>query len=180
MRVLSQPGRVQRRHPEVGHGQPQPVLACGALLEVAERDERDRRSGGWWSGSCRARRRCRRSRAPVVAGRSSRGSRDLARATASSAARAGSGPTRPVPGRRQAAFSAWASAATRSSAPAFARPTASHIRACSPPPDGARLGRARTDATTLQPTGLPCRARGRFGHADPRRAKRSDRPGQGC
>ena len=39
--VLAQAGGVQGGHPEVGHAQPQPVLARGALLEIAERDERD-------------------------------------------------------------------------------------------------------------------------------------------
>ena len=39
--VLAQPGGVQRGHAEVGDAQPEAVLARGALLEVAERDERD-------------------------------------------------------------------------------------------------------------------------------------------
>ena len=41
MRVLAQPGRVERGHPQVGDAQAEAVLARGALLEVAERDERD-------------------------------------------------------------------------------------------------------------------------------------------
>ena len=39
--MLAQPGRVQRRHAEVGDAQSKAVLARGALLQVAERDQRD-------------------------------------------------------------------------------------------------------------------------------------------
>src|SRR5664280_2491025 len=39
--VLAQAGRVERRHAEVGDAQAEAVLARGALLEVAEREQRD-------------------------------------------------------------------------------------------------------------------------------------------
>ena len=41
MCVLAQGGRVQRGHAEVGDVQAEAVLARRALLEVAQRDERD-------------------------------------------------------------------------------------------------------------------------------------------
>ena len=41
MGMLAQARGVQRRHAEVGHAQPEAILARGALLQVAECDERD-------------------------------------------------------------------------------------------------------------------------------------------
>src|ERR1700691_3136229 len=39
--VLAQPARVECRQAQVGDAQPEPVLAVSALLEVAEREQRD-------------------------------------------------------------------------------------------------------------------------------------------